>query len=118
MASESLAEDEELASIPRERSLRSKSFQGLLITQLLGAANDNILRWLVIGVGKQYVEKSQVGWILMAGTASFVLPYLLLAGVHSCNPGIFRPRAKVKIQPIQATRSPCKNQLNLLSSMT
>ncbi|MGI9428522.1 MAG: MFS transporter, partial [Bythopirellula sp.] len=79
MASESQAADEELAPIPRERSLRSKSFQGLLITQLLGAANDNVLRWLVIGVGKQYVEKSQVGWILMAGTASFVLPYLLLA---------------------------------------
>jgi len=79
MASESLAEDQELAPIARERSLRSKSFQGLLITQLLGAANDNILRWLVIGVGKQYVDKSQVGWILMAGTASFVLPYLLLA---------------------------------------
>jgi len=79
MASESLSGEEELAPIPRERSLRSKSFRGLLITQLLGAANDNILRWLVIGVGKQYVDKSQVGWILMAGTASFVLPYLLLA---------------------------------------
>lgn len=79
MASESLSDEQELAPIPRERSLRSKSFQGLLITQLLGAANDNILRWLVIGVGKQYVEKKDVGWILMAGTASFVLPYLLLA---------------------------------------
>ncbi|NOZ41506.1 MAG: MFS transporter [Planctomycetes bacterium] len=79
MASESLASDDELATIPHERSLRSKSFLGLLLTQLLGAANDNILRWLVIGVGKQYVDKSQVGWILMAGTASFVLPYLLLA---------------------------------------
>ena len=79
MASKSLEGDDELAPIPRERSLRSKSFLGLLLTQLLGAANDNILRWLVIGVGKQYVDKSQVGWILMAGTASFVLPYLLLA---------------------------------------
>lgn len=79
MASETEASDNELAPVPRERSLRSGSFQGLLITQLLGAANDNILRWLVIGVGKQYVDKSQVGWILMAGTASFVLPYLLLA---------------------------------------
>jgi len=79
MASESLAGDRELAPIPRARGLLSQSFQGLLLTQFLGAANDNILRWLVIGVGKQYVEKSQVGWILMAGTASFVLPYLLLA---------------------------------------
>ena len=79
MASESQSNDDELAPIPRERTLRSGSFQGLLITQLLGAANDNILRWLVIGVGKQFVDKSQVGWILMAGTASFVLPYMLLA---------------------------------------
>jgi len=79
MASESRSSDKELALIPRDRSLHSKSFRGLLLTQLLGAANDNILRWLVIGVGKQYVEKSQVGWVLMAGTASFVLPYLLLA---------------------------------------
>ena len=79
MASESLSSDAALAPVPRERSLLSRSFWGLLITQLLGAANDNILRWLVIGVGKQYVDKSQVGWILMAGTASFVLPYLLLA---------------------------------------
>ncbi len=79
MASDSLAGDDELAAVPRERTLRSKGFQGLLFTQLLGAANDNILRWLVIGVGKNHVDKSQVGWILMAGTASFVLPYLLLA---------------------------------------
>ncbi len=61
------------------QGLRSKSFLGLLLTQFLGATNDNILRWLVIGVGKQYVDDSQVGWILMAGTAAFVLPYILLA---------------------------------------
>lgn len=61
------------------RGLLSKSFLGLLLTQFFGATNDNILRWLVIGVGKQYVDKSQVGLILMAGTAAFVLPYILLA---------------------------------------
>jgi acyl-[acyl-carrier-protein]-phospholipid O-acyltransferase/long-chain-fatty-acid--[acyl-carrier-protein] ligase len=57
----------------------SRSFVGLLVTQFLGATNDNILRWLVIGVGKDYVEPQRIGMILMAGTASFVLPYLLLA---------------------------------------
>ena len=70
---------EELAPESLQRGLLSKSFLGLLVTQFLGASNDNILRWLVIGVGKQYVLPGQVGWILMAGTASFVLPYLLLA---------------------------------------
>ncbi len=75
----------ELATTPHEsaenqgRGLLSRSFLGLLLTQLLGATNDNALRWLVIGVGKQYVEKSQVGWILTAGTVAFVLPYILLA---------------------------------------
>jgi acyl-[acyl-carrier-protein]-phospholipid O-acyltransferase/long-chain-fatty-acid--[acyl-carrier-protein] ligase len=56
----------------------SRSFLGLLSTQFLGATNDNILRWLVFGVGKQFFPES-VGMILGAGTACFVLPYLLLA---------------------------------------
>ena len=69
---------------PAQRGLVSGSFLGLLITQFLGATNDNILRWLVIGIGKQYVETPafadwSVGMILGAGTACFVLPYLLLA---------------------------------------
>jgi acyl-[acyl-carrier-protein]-phospholipid O-acyltransferase/long-chain-fatty-acid--[acyl-carrier-protein] ligase len=59
--------------------LMSLSFQGLLFTQMLTAVNDNIFRWLVIGIGKQYVEPSQIGNVLMAGTACFVLPYILLA---------------------------------------
>ena len=59
--------------------LTSLSFVGLLVTQFLGATNDNILRWLVIGIGKDFVGPEQIGNILMAGTACFVLPYLLLA---------------------------------------
>lgn len=69
---------------PFQGGLTSRSFLGLLVTQFLGATNDNILRWLVIGIGKQYVETDYIeGWtvgiILGAGTACFVLPYLLLA---------------------------------------
>lgn len=59
--------------------LLSASFLGLLVTQFLGATNDNILRWLVIGIGKQHVSEENVSWILAAGSASFVLPYVLLA---------------------------------------
>src|SRR5688500_7637714 len=62
-----------------EASIWSLSFGGLLGTQFLTAANDNIFRWLVIGIGKDYVDPSQVGNILMAGTACLVLPYLFLA---------------------------------------
>ncbi len=59
--------------------LLSASFLGLLSTQFLTAVNDNILRWLVIGVGKEYVEERYHSTILTIGTASFVLPYLVLA---------------------------------------
>ncbi|MDP6444556.1 MAG: acyl-[ACP]--phospholipid O-acyltransferase [Pirellulaceae bacterium] len=57
--------------------LWSTSFLGLLFTQLLTAVNDNVFRWLAVGIGKDYVEQDSL--ILMAGTACFVLPYLLLA---------------------------------------
>ncbi|MCH8045697.1 MAG: MFS transporter, partial [Planctomycetes bacterium] len=68
-----------------QRGLASRSFLGLLLTQLLGAANDNMIRWLVIGIGKDHVAR-QVGGVTMSdadvlsiGLACFVLPYLLLA---------------------------------------
>ncbi|MBN1909672.1 MAG: hypothetical protein JW818_08035, partial [Pirellulales bacterium] len=32
--------------------LMSRSFWGLLVTQFLGAANDNLFRWLVVPIGK------------------------------------------------------------------
>ena len=53
-------------------------FLGLLATQFLTATNDNIFRWLVIGIGKQHVPESQHASILTAGTVCLVLPYLLL----------------------------------------
>ncbi len=61
------------------RGLLSASFLGLLLTQFLGATNDNILRWLVIGIGKDYFEAGQVSRILALGTAVFVAPYIVLA---------------------------------------
>lgn len=65
-------------SRPADRLL-SGSFVGLLVTQLLGAINDNMFRWLVIGVGKDHVDPSQHALILSLGLATFVLPYLVLA---------------------------------------
>jgi acyl-[acyl-carrier-protein]-phospholipid O-acyltransferase/long-chain-fatty-acid--[acyl-carrier-protein] ligase len=63
--------------------LMSLTFIGLLLTQFLGATNDNILRWLVIGLGKQYVDSGKVtldvSTVLAFGSACFLLPYLLLA---------------------------------------
>ncbi len=67
------------SSGPAKGGLASPSFIGLLVTQLLTAINDNLFRWLAIGIGKDYVDESQQSNILMAGTACFVLPYMLLA---------------------------------------
>jgi len=75
----SAAGSRQLIEVDREKSLLSRSFLGLALTQLLGAANDNILRWVVIGLGKNLVEESQVSWILAIGTAAFVVPYMVLA---------------------------------------
>ncbi|MCA9119063.1 MAG: MFS transporter [Planctomycetaceae bacterium] len=62
----------------QQGSLRSASFVGLLLTQLLTATNDNVFRWLVIGIGKDYYPDN-VSAVLTAGSACFLLPYLLLA---------------------------------------
>ncbi len=64
--------------VQRERLL-SLTFIGLLATQFLGATNDNILRWLVIGLGKHYVERDQFSTVLAVGSGCLVFPYLLLA---------------------------------------
>ena len=63
---------------PSDR-LMSTTFIGLLLTQFLGATNDNILRWLVIGIGKEYVDKLHMSTVLSVGSGCLVLPYLLLA---------------------------------------
>lgn len=59
--------------------LSSRSFLGLLGAHGLGTVNDNLFRWLAIGVGKTLVSKEQVALVLSGGMACFVLPYLLLA---------------------------------------
>jgi len=61
------------------RGLGSGAFLGLIGTQALGTLNDNIFRWLAIGIGKDFVPASAASTVLAAGLACFVLPYLLLA---------------------------------------
>src|SRR5438034_6175931 len=68
-----------LASKTAGQPLLSAGFLGLLATQFLTATNDNIFRWLVIGIGKQHVPESQHASILTMGTVCLVVPYLLLA---------------------------------------
>ena len=69
-------EDDSAVIPPPEKGggLMSRGFIGLLMTQLFGAANDNIFRWLVIGVGKYMVPPENVALVLTVGTACFVMP--------------------------------------------
>lgn len=61
--------------------ITSPSFIGLLVTQFLTATNDNMFRWLVIGIGKQSLAPELHTTVISAGLIIFVLPYLLLAPV-------------------------------------
>ena len=83
------------------RGLMSASFQGLLWTQFLGTVNDNALRWLVIGIGKQFTGERYCGltlnpgMVLTAGTICFVLPYLFLAAPAGYLADRFSKRAVI-----------------------
>jgi acyl-[acyl-carrier-protein]-phospholipid O-acyltransferase/long-chain-fatty-acid--[acyl-carrier-protein] ligase len=67
----------------KQDRLLSITFLGLLFTQFLGAANDSVLRWLVIGIGKEYVANGKIPFeastVLAIGSGCFVLPYILFA---------------------------------------
>lgn len=58
--------------------LASRSFIGLLITQMLGAMNDNIFRWFVVPIGKDLVGEEYKTLAVSAGLALLVLPFVLL----------------------------------------
>jgi acyl-[acyl-carrier-protein]-phospholipid O-acyltransferase/long-chain-fatty-acid--[acyl-carrier-protein] ligase len=57
----------------------SGSFGPLLALRLLTVVNDNLLRWLAIGLGKRAVAGSGTALVLTIGTAGFVLPFVVLA---------------------------------------
>jgi len=58
---------------------RLPGFSQLLALRALTVTNDNVLRWLVIGLGKRAVAAGSVATVLTVGTAGFVLPFVLLA---------------------------------------
>jgi 1-acyl-sn-glycerol-3-phosphate acyltransferase len=56
-----------------------RGFRPLLVLRALTVVNDNVLRWLAIGLGKKAVAGGHVALVLTIGTAGFVLPFVLLA---------------------------------------
>ena len=57
----------------------SRGFGPLTALRALTVTNDNVLRWLAIGLGKKAVGTGEVALVLTVGTAGFVLPFVLLA---------------------------------------
>ncbi len=69
---------------PSGSQLRSRSFLGLLVTQFLGALNDNMFRWLVVPLAKERLGDDNAQGAALAlsvGLACFVIPYLLFAAL-------------------------------------
>ena len=61
-------------------SVRSVGFVALLLTQFLGAFNDNMFRWLVVPIGQRILPGENADTLsLVAGGVCFTLPYLFLA---------------------------------------
>jgi acyl-[acyl-carrier-protein]-phospholipid O-acyltransferase/long-chain-fatty-acid--[acyl-carrier-protein] ligase len=54
-------------------------FLSLLLLRMLTVVNDNLLRWLAIGLGKRAAGTAGTALVLTIGTAGFVLPFILLA---------------------------------------
>lgn len=71
-----MSESEETQHSETQGGLSSRSFLGLLATQFLGAANDNIFRWVVVLTALDDDARVQA---LVLGLACFTVPYLLLA---------------------------------------
>ena len=70
------------ATAPGEDTLldeRPRGFLPLTMLRALTVVNDNMLRWLAIGLGKKAVAGGEVALVLTLGTAGFVLPFVLLA---------------------------------------
>lgn len=67
------------ATIDCRGGLASRSFVGLVITQFLGAMNDNMFRWLVVPIGKDLVGAEHAATALSVGLACLVLPFIVLA---------------------------------------
>lgn len=69
---------ESTSNPPGPGTLRSRSFVGLVLTQILGSFNDNMLRWLVVPIGQQIPGLGDAG-SLGLGAICFTIPYLVLA---------------------------------------
>jgi acyl-[acyl-carrier-protein]-phospholipid O-acyltransferase/long-chain-fatty-acid--[acyl-carrier-protein] ligase len=57
----------------------SRSFMAFLVTQFLGAMNDNIFRWIAVPLAKRFVDDGDEALVLTAGSVCLVVPFILFA---------------------------------------
>jgi acyl-[acyl-carrier-protein]-phospholipid O-acyltransferase/long-chain-fatty-acid--[acyl-carrier-protein] ligase len=63
----------------RQGTILSTGYIGLLLTQFLGAFNDNMFRWLVVPIGQKILPVDNAATLsLVLGGVCFTIPYLLL----------------------------------------
>lgn len=80
---------------PPTGGLGTLGFWALLTTQFFTAVNDNIFRWLVMGLGKDHVPPEQVSNVLTIGMICFVAPYLVLAAPAGFLADRYRKRSVI-----------------------
>jgi acyl-[acyl-carrier-protein]-phospholipid O-acyltransferase/long-chain-fatty-acid--[acyl-carrier-protein] ligase len=73
--------DTEAAARPDPTIAATAGFPVLLIVRVLTVLNDNLARWLVIGLGKRAAAAAGASQaaVLAAGTVFYVLPFILFA---------------------------------------
>lgn len=64
---------------PATSSPDRQGFAALLALRVFTVLNDNLLRWLAIGLGKRAAGATGTALVLTIGTAGFVLPFVVLA---------------------------------------
>ncbi len=88
---ENKADEIETAS-QREGSLSSVSFLSLMVTQFLGAFNDNCFRWLGVAIAASVMDKSRAIGI---GTICLTVPYLIFTPTAGWLADRFRKRSVI-----------------------
>ncbi len=60
--------------------LSTKSYWGLMAALFLNAFNDNVFRWLVVGVGVDLLSAEDRTWLVALGSLLFLLPFIVFMG--------------------------------------
>ncbi|MFM7108703.1 MAG: 1-acyl-sn-glycerol-3-phosphate acyltransferase [Planctomycetaceae bacterium] len=67
------------AHVPSALPVVAGGFTALLVVRALTVVDDNVIRWLTIGLGKHAAGAAGTALVLTIGTAGFVLPFVALA---------------------------------------